>query len=371
MRRMGPAASLIAALMVLLWVLFLMDLRTALGQTLEPPVLKPLRVNRDLLVLYDFKLAEGTVIPDMSGVLPRLDLEIPDQSKVEWLKPGLRVKEATILKTKGARDKLDTTLTFGQGITIEAWIKPLNNTQGGPARIVTFSKDSGYRNFTLGQDGNYYQQRFRTSATNSNGSDLSIVTVAGTIEDPPKLQHVVYTRASEGSARIFLDGVQVASGNIPGDGAVWDFTYDFGLVNETNYPIDDRTWLGDLFLVAIYGDNLTGAEVKQNFDAGVPLMAASTYSITLAWDPNTETDLKGYRIYESRKTNEYKGWVAEILCRANETTCCQYTRVVPTSGKYYWVATAIDDENNESDYSMELEHTFAPSAPTNAEVTEK
>jgi hypothetical protein len=342
----------------------------AVGQQLDPPILKS-RVHRDLLVLYDFSLKEGTVVPDMSGIEPRLDLEISDQSKVEWLKPGLRIKEATFLKALGARAKFDITLTFGQGFTIEAWVKPLNNTQGGPARIVTFSKDSGFRNFTLGQDGNYYQQRFRTSATNSNGSDLSIVTVAGTIEDPPKLQHVVYTRASDGTARMFLDGVQVASGSIPGVGSVWDFTYDFGLANEVNYPVDDRTWLGDIFLVAIYGDNLTGVEVKQNFDAGVPLMPGGAYQLTLAWDANTEPDLKGYRIYESRTSGDYKGWVAEILCRAGESSCTTYTRLAPTSGTYYYVATAIDDDNNESAYSVELVHTFAPSPPQNAEVNQQ
>jgi hypothetical protein len=54
-------------------------------------------------------------------------------------------------------------------ITIEAWIKPANTTQAGPARIVTVSKDTGSRNFTLGQKAGAYEVRFRTTSTSPNG----------------------------------------------------------------------------------------------------------------------------------------------------------------------------------------------------------
>jgi len=56
-----------------------------------------------------------------------------------------------------------------QALTIEAWIKPANSTQAGPARIVTLSKDTGGRNFTLGQKAGVYEVRFRTTTTSANG----------------------------------------------------------------------------------------------------------------------------------------------------------------------------------------------------------
>ncbi len=54
-------------------------------------------------------------------------------------------------------------------MTIEAWVKPANTTQSGPARIVTLSRDPGSRNFTLGQKAGAYEVRFRTTSTSANG----------------------------------------------------------------------------------------------------------------------------------------------------------------------------------------------------------
>ena len=54
-------------------------------------------------------------------------------------------------------------------MTIEVWCKPADLVQTGPARIVTFSSDTGQRNFTLGQKGVAYEVRFRTTKTSPNG----------------------------------------------------------------------------------------------------------------------------------------------------------------------------------------------------------
>ena len=121
------------------------------------------RDTKDLIVLYEFTETKGTVITDKGYGEPKLNLEIADSSKVTWLNPGLRVSEATVIKTINARTKLDPSVAFANGITIEVWIKPLNNTQSGPARIVSFSKDSADRNFTFGQSADKWDQRFRTS----------------------------------------------------------------------------------------------------------------------------------------------------------------------------------------------------------------
>jgi len=228
------------------------------------------RTKTDLLVLYDFLETRGTIIYDKSGVDPALNLTISDPTKITWLPVGLKVDAATVIKTVEPRTKLDPNVFATKGFTIEVWIKPANNTQSGPARIVSFSQDSGNRNFTFGQSADAWDQRFRTSDNPGNGSSPSLSSPAATIADPAILQHVIYTRESNGQATIYVNGSSVATASITGDLSNWDMTYDFGLFNEMNYPTDTRTWLGEIYLVAIYGKSLTANEVTANYDFGLP-----------------------------------------------------------------------------------------------------
>ena len=50
-------------------------------------------------------------------------------------------------------------------LSVEAVIRPDRLDQTGPARIVTFSSDSGNRNFTLGQQNDSLVFRLRTPST--------------------------------------------------------------------------------------------------------------------------------------------------------------------------------------------------------------
>ena len=220
------------------------------------------RVTDQLIVLYDFTEKDGAVIHDKSGIAPLLDLDITEAAKVQWLDPGLRVLESTVVKTAVSHSKL----SFDGNISIEVWVKPLNNTQSGPARVVTFSKDSGDRNFTFGQQGDHWDQRLRTSENPRNGTAPSLMTPATSIATTPELQHVVYTRSANGTARFYINKLLVQAASIPGDFSNWDMAYGFGLFNEIDYPTTIRTWLGDIFLVAIYLDVLTLEEITQNYD---------------------------------------------------------------------------------------------------------
>ena len=64
-------------------------------------------------------------------------------------------------------------LMKGKGFSLEVWISPANNQQGGPARIVSYSLNPNYRNFTLGQQGTDLIMRLRTENTEfeRNGAD--------------------------------------------------------------------------------------------------------------------------------------------------------------------------------------------------------
>jgi len=125
---------------------------------------------QDCLVLYDFSQAGGQVIKDRSGRSEPLNLIIHDASAVEWLEGGgLAVRSPTLICSEKSAAKIFDAVGKSGEITIEAWVKPANTTQAGPARIVTMSKDPGSRNFTLGQKAGAYEVRFRTTSTSLNG----------------------------------------------------------------------------------------------------------------------------------------------------------------------------------------------------------
>src|SRR5436309_3240589 len=111
------------------------------------------RVERDLLVLYDFEERSGSVVHDRSGVAPPLDLQIEKPSAARWSNGALVVtSSASIGSAKPAGKIIDAVWKSG-AITIEVWVKSENDQQVGPARVVSLSVDTTRRNFTLGQDG--------------------------------------------------------------------------------------------------------------------------------------------------------------------------------------------------------------------------
>jgi hypothetical protein len=220
------------------------------------------RAVEGLLALYDFGSNEGSVVKDVSGVEPALDLQIANNKAVKWGKGSLEVRGQTMIKSIKVPTKITKTVKGTGQLTVEAWIQPANLKQGGPARILTISKDISNRNFTLGQDGNKYDLRLRTSNASRNG----LPSLASPVKSvSTELTHLTYTREPSGKARFYLNAKQVVEKNIPGDLKDWDGNYRLALGNEFS---NNRAWLGSYHLVAIYGRALSSQEVKKNFEAG-------------------------------------------------------------------------------------------------------
>ena len=237
------------------------------------------RVDDGLVVLYELDEGAGTVVHDVSGVGAPLDLAIGNPAATMWIAGGLSIDSGTIVASAGAATKVIDAVTATHAITIETWVAPATTNQSGPARIVTLSANTGVRNFTLGQDLDDYDQRLRTTATTTNGIP-AISTGGGALTTD--LTHVVYTRAASGTATLYVDGAEAASGSIGGDLSNWDSSYRLGLANEFTM---DRAWRGEIHLVAIYDRALTAAEVGQNYDAG-----ANAAPPTLAIDDVAQTE---------------------------------------------------------------------------------
>ena len=230
---------------------------------------EPERSADGLLALYEFAEGSGNVVSDTSGNGSAIDLEVADSDAVTWSDASLAINSPTIIASAGPVTTLIEPLQASNEITLEAWITPAQSTQSGPARIVTVSDGLHNRNFTMGQGGEHgfpgsrYEMRLRTTSTNANGQP-SLFSPDGSATT--LLQHVVYTRGSDGTARLYVDGILVGSTSLSGTFDNWNDGYSFALANELGG--DGRPWLGTYHLVAIYDRALGQDEVQSHYAAG-------------------------------------------------------------------------------------------------------
>jgi hypothetical protein len=82
--------------------------------------------------------------------------------------------------------------------------------------------------------------------------------------------------------------------------------------------------------------------------------SALAASVELAWDPNTEEDMAGYRIWQAISSGAYiTPAVADV---EHPTTNATVTGLV-SRRTYYFVATAYNTSDLESGYSNEVTYT--------------
>lgn len=212
--------------------------------------------RQGLMALYQFDAIDGDAIPNRSGSSVGVDLKLHDRGAIEATESGLTVYSSTRIDSGDAAKELTRALKRSKAFTVEAWVTPANDTQDGPARIVTLSSGSSQRNFTLGQEGNRFDARVRAADRDNNGLP-SISSAAGTAR--PELTHLVLTKQAGGQVRLYVDGRQEGSHDVGGDLSNWDEGFRLGVVNETS---GDRPWQGTLHLVAIYDRALSAKEIS-------------------------------------------------------------------------------------------------------------
>ncbi|MEE9429470.1 MAG: LamG-like jellyroll fold domain-containing protein [Melioribacteraceae bacterium] len=264
------------------------------------------RVTHNLQVLYNFE-QDSTKVTDISNLGSDLDLTIEDTTKTRWVPYGLEVTAPTIISADSSPLKIYQQSTQSNEISLEAWIRPKNITQTGPARIITFSKDGSERNFTLGQNSNQFNMRLTTTTTDANG-EPAMSSTEGSLTT--ELTHIVYTKNIDGDSKIYINGVVDTSVIDTGNFSIWDSSFSFGLANEFT---TDRGWLGTYFLTAIYSIALTTTEVEHNYSVGfngdkkllfIPTQVTSTVSgdtlVNLSWNDNSNEEL-GYIV--ERRSN--------------------------------------------------------------------
>jgi len=221
------------------------------------------RVKDNLLVFYDFRMANGALVKDRSSIGSPLDLKIENLQNVQRSSGRLNVIGNTIIRSIRPASKISKAIKRSGEVTLEAWIQPGKLKQSGPARIVTISGNSANRNITLGQIDSQYDVRLRTTETNNNGlPSISSKDVRFSLE----LTHIVYTRKEKGKVNLYINGKLSDSRSVDGDTRNWDLSYRLGLANEIS---NGRPWLGSYYLVAVYGQALTPDDIQRNYNAGL------------------------------------------------------------------------------------------------------
>ncbi|MDQ1326755.1 MAG: hypothetical protein QG641_35, partial [Candidatus Poribacteria bacterium] len=222
------------------------------------------RAKEGLVAFYLFDEVKGNIINDVSGVTPPLNLRIMNPDKILWLKDenAIEFTDSTMIVSEGNTDKLLNNIKDHKELSIEAWFSPSNLKQNGPARIISMSTDPGQRNFTLGQIGEDLAIRLRTTKTDQNGIP-ELDTQKHILAQKPTHTIITY----DGNAkRLYIDGnLYSESQQLAGDFSNWA-SYPLILGNELT---GDRTWLGKIYLVAIYNRSLTSDEIIRNYQSGL------------------------------------------------------------------------------------------------------
>ena len=230
-----------------------------------------LRYDDAMIARWDFSEGSGTVAADSSGVLPAMDLQL---NGVDWIGGGgIENKTggaaATVAASRKLYDRIADPATGSQEYSLEAWIFPDNIKQRGPARILSYSRDTGARNFTLGQQGYTYALRNRSDAPGigRNGTP-TFYTDHRDKDVEVALQHVVMTFDQTYGRRMYVNGEWTGDVDPKGPGSLagWDASHQFLIGNELT---NNRLWKGQVLFAAIHERALTPAEIQSHHLAGI------------------------------------------------------------------------------------------------------
>lgn len=189
-------------------------------------------------------------------------IEAGSDPGISWAPGHLTVSGRAIGESTGAATAIQTRCRASGELSVEAWVRPLNATQDGPARIVTMSvTGGGTRNFTLGQAGPNLIFRLPF-----DGGYKEIRRVNVFDGKAGALMHLVVTAKANGELVFYVDG---APSTDLAAGIDFDFQpYHLAIANEIEGFASERRWRGDYHLLAVYDRVLTQAEVSGNFRAG-------------------------------------------------------------------------------------------------------
>ncbi|BDA71421.1 unknown protein [Rivularia sp. IAM M-261] len=123
-------------------------------------------------LLADYKLADNNIFQDITGQMPKLLLQ-GNLSNVKNEK-GVTLSPSHWFKTETPPTLLNKRIRKTSELTVFTTVATANVNQTGPARIISLSRNTLNRNFTLGQQTTNLILRIRTSITGENASHIEL-----------------------------------------------------------------------------------------------------------------------------------------------------------------------------------------------------
>ena len=152
-------------------------------------------------------------------------------------------------------------------IGVSVVVRPLSTVQSGPARILTISRDSHLRNFTLGQEDADLVVRLRTERTDLNG--LRAGEPIARVEDAFRAGSwvAIDLQIRPRELAIAIDGKRALVVGLPESVlGTWQPSLSLALGNE---PTCDRPWLGEI-RTAVIGVAGEAIDFARRDDVDVP-----------------------------------------------------------------------------------------------------
>ena len=259
------------------------------------------RFDDGIIARWDFKEETGLIAFDTSGVAPAMDLALEGTQLMSAY--GIELTGGRAIATAASSRKLFDRIGAQQGgsqaYSLEMWIANANTTQDGPARIMSYSRSTGSRNFMLGQSLYQYVIRNRAFLAESNNNGTPSMETYDVDQDAQStLQHVTVTYDQLAGRRIYVDGRWTEDIDPIDAGRLWnwDDSHQLVLGNEIS---NDRPWLGQIRFAAIFDRPLSPDAIQQNYEAGIGRRVTLAFDVSQWVGGNSTvefsvTELDGY-----------------------------------------------------------------------------
>lgn len=223
----------------------------------------PDRVTDALQAIYRFDEDGGNSVADTALTGDPLDLVIEDGSDVTWLPDldALRINGASSIRTPLGGARLNNAVKDSQSLSVEMWIDPATFEIDEGTLFNISNGAPGQQNLALSQAGRTLDMALRTTA--SDGDGKYSLNSGGIV--PSQLHHLVYVRRPDNVVDLYIDGVLAWSGWRGGSLNGWSSGFPISIANSFE---GINPWIGDMYLMAVYSDDLTSAQVVQNYQSG-------------------------------------------------------------------------------------------------------
>jgi len=220
--------------------------------------LPPARPAEGLVALYELDEGSGTTVGDSSGVVPALDLTIPDTGKVAWGDGYLEIENETIIQSALAASKIQTACSASGELTVDAWVEPALDNQAGQIVAMGDGTDS---DFALAQYSRSWAGRVRSNLTSSRGTP-QVPSATGDVA--VRLTHLTLRRDAGGTRTLFVDGRERGVNHGAGSQSVWG-DHRLAIGDEVD---GSDAWLGRVYRIAIYCRAFSDLDVAASHAAG-------------------------------------------------------------------------------------------------------